>query len=63
VLSNPAIERIEKSNIAEIIVTNTIPVPPEKRTPKMKVLSVAPLFGEAIIRIYTDVSVSKLFDD
>ena len=63
VLTNPALERIEKSNLTELIVTNTIPVPPEKCSPKIKVLSVAPLFGEAIIRIYSDVSVSKLFDD
>ncbi|EAX47396.1 ribose-phosphate pyrophosphokinase [Thermosinus carboxydivorans Nor1] len=63
VLSPPAIERVENSNIKELIVTNTIPVPPEKRTPKIKVLSVAPLFGEAIIRIFGDLSVSKLFDD
>ena len=63
VLTNPALGRIEKSNLTELIVTNTIPVPPEKCSPKIKVLSVAPLFGEAIIRIYSDVSVSKLFDD
>lgn len=63
VLTDPALERIEKSNLTELIITNTIPVPPEKCSPKIKVLSVASLFGEAIIRIYSDVSVSKLFDD
>jgi ribose-phosphate pyrophosphokinase len=63
VLSPPALERVEASNIKELIVTNTIPLPPEKHTPKIKVLSVAPLFGEAIIRIFGDLSVSKLFDD
>ncbi len=63
VLSHPATERIEKSTIKELVVTNTIPVPLEKRTPKIKVLSVASLFGEAIIRIFGDLSVSKLFDD
>lgn len=63
VLTSPAVDRIEKSNIDELVVTNTIPVVPEKRIPKLKVLSVAPLFGEAIIRIYTDVSVSKLFGE
>lgn len=62
VLSHPAVERIEASNITELIVTNTIPVPPEKRTPKIKVLSVAPLLSEAIIRIFGELSVSKLFD-
>lgn len=63
VLSHPATDRIEASNIKELIVTNTIPVPKEKLTPKIKVLSTASLFGEAIIRIFGDLSVSKLFDD
>jgi ribose-phosphate pyrophosphokinase len=62
VLSDPAIERIEASNIKELIVTNTIPLPPEKQSPRIKVLSVAPLLGEAIIRIFGELSVSKLFD-
>ena len=62
VLSDPAVQRIEASNIRELIVTNTIPLPPEKRTPKITVLSVAPLLGEAIIRIFGELSVSKLFD-
>ncbi len=62
VLSHPAVERINNSNIKELIVTNTIPLPPEKQSPKIKVLSVAPLLGEAIIRIFGELSVSKLFD-
>ncbi|MDR3559922.1 MAG: ribose-phosphate pyrophosphokinase [Negativicutes bacterium] len=63
VLSPPALERVEESNITELIVTNTIPLDPAVLSPKIKVLSVAPLFGEAIIRIFGDLSVSKLFDD
>ncbi|MDT8903710.1 ribose-phosphate diphosphokinase [Anaeroselena agilis] len=63
VLSPPAVERVANSNIKELVVTNTIPVPDEKRISKIKVLSVAPIFGEAIIRIFGDLSVSKLFDD
>ncbi len=63
VLSPPAVERVANSNIKELIVTNTIPVPAEKCIDKIKVLSVAPIFGEAIIRIFGDLSVSKLFDD
>jgi ribose-phosphate pyrophosphokinase len=63
VLSPPAVERVLDSNIKELVVTNTIPVPQEKRADKIKVLSVAPIFGEAIIRIFGDLSVSKLFDD
>jgi ribose-phosphate pyrophosphokinase len=63
VLSPPAVERIENSNIKELIITNTIPLTSDKLSPKIKVLSVAPIFGEAIIRIFGDLSVSKLFVD
>lgn len=62
VFSHPANERLENSSLTEVVVTNTIPLEPEKRTPKMKVLSVAPLFAEAIRRIVDEVSVSVLFD-
>ncbi|HWQ70994.1 MAG TPA: ribose-phosphate pyrophosphokinase [Desulfitobacteriaceae bacterium] len=62
VLSGVAIERLKNSVIKELVVTNTIPVIQEKRIPKIKVLSVAPLLGEAIARIHEDLSVSKLFD-
>ncbi|MGQ9558631.1 MAG: ribose-phosphate diphosphokinase [Desulfurispora sp.] len=62
VLSGPAISRLAEAPVKEILVTNTIPLPEEKLIPKMKVLSVAPLLGEAIIRIHEDLSVSKLFD-
>jgi len=61
-LSGPAVERLAASPIKEIVVTNTIPIPPEKRISKVRVLSVAPLLGEAIIRIHEDLSVSKLFE-
>ena len=62
VLSGPALQRLEEAPVKEVLVTNTIPVPPEKMIPKMKVLSVASLLGEAILRIHEDMSVSKLFD-
>lgn len=62
VLSGPAISRIENSNIKELIVTNTILLPEEKLIDKIKVLSVAPIIGEAIIRVHEELSVSKLFD-
>lgn len=62
VLSGPAIERLKASPIKEVVVTNTIPLSPEKQLDKIKTLSVAPLLGEAIIRIHEDLSVSKLFD-
>ncbi len=61
VLSGPAIERLQKSSIKEIVVTNTIPLPEHKAIGQIHVLSVAPLIGEAIIRIHEDLSVSKLF--
>lgn len=63
VLTDPATERIRNSNIKELIVTNSLPIPPEKMQPKLTVLSVAPLLGEAIMRIFHEVSVSQLFDD
>ncbi|MEA4989092.1 MAG: ribose-phosphate pyrophosphokinase [Anaerovorax sp.] len=62
VLSGPAIERIESSVIKECVLLNTVQIPQEKRSPKIKVLSVAPLFAEAMIRIFTNDSISKLFD-
>lgn len=63
VLTDPAITRIEESDIVELIVTNTIPLPPSKRHPKIKVLSVAPILAETILRIYNELSVSQLFED
>jgi ribose-phosphate pyrophosphokinase len=61
VLSGPAVERIEQSAIRELVVTDTIPLPVEKRLPKIIVLSLAPLLGEAIQRIHTGQSVGELF--
>lgn len=62
VLSGPAVERLASAPIREVLVTNTIPLPDSKVMDKIKILSVAPLLGEAIIRIHEDLSVSKLFD-
>jgi ribose-phosphate pyrophosphokinase len=61
VLSGPAIERIGKSPIKELVITNTIPLPSDAKVPKIKVLSVARVFAEAIERIYEDLPVSSLF--
>lgn len=61
VLSGPAIERIQNSCLKEVVVTNTIPLDKDKQIDKIKVLSIAPLLGEAIIRINADDSVSELF--
>ena len=57
-----ASERIANSNIKELIVTNTIPLPENCNLPNITQLSVAPLLGEAIMRIFHEVSVSNLFD-
>ncbi|NLY71775.1 MAG: ribose-phosphate diphosphokinase [Clostridiales bacterium] len=62
VLSGPAIQRIKESAIKELVVLNTIPVPEHKRLDNITILSVAPLFAEAMIRIFTNDSISRLFD-
>jgi len=61
ILSGPAVARLEGSPLEEVVVTNSILVPAEKRSPKLTVRSVAPLLGEAIRRIHTETSVSTLF--
>ncbi|MBO4991320.1 MAG: ribose-phosphate pyrophosphokinase [Firmicutes bacterium] len=61
ILSGPAIERIEKSAIKEMVLLNTVPLPPEKQIDKIKTLSVAPMFAEAMIRIFTNTSLNGLF--
>jgi len=61
ILSPPAMARIQRSPIEQLVVTDSIPVPPEKRTSKITVISVAGLLGEAIERIHGDRSVSELF--
>ncbi len=62
VLSGQAVERLEKSEIVEVVVTNTIPLREDQQNhKKITVLSVAPLLAEAIHRIHTETSVSSLF--
>lgn len=61
VLSGRAVERIDESPLTSLVVTDTLPLPPEKRSPKIEVLSVAPLFAEAIRAIHEGSSVSRLF--
>ena len=62
ILSGPAIERIEASALEELILLDTIPLADEKKLDKIKVETVAPLFAQAIQRIYADQSVSTLFN-
>ena len=58
VLSGPAVERIKDSCLKSVVITDTVPVPPEKRLPNITVLSVAPLLADAIECIHNDRSVS-----
>lgn len=62
ILCGPAIERIKDSPIKELVVTNTVPVPQEKRIDKIKVLSIAPLFAETIRRIHEGEPLGELFE-
>lgn len=63
IFARDAVEKLcSRPEIAEIIVTDSVPLPPERRHPKIKVLSVASLFGEAINRANHDLSITSLFD-
>jgi ribose-phosphate pyrophosphokinase len=62
VLCGPAIERLSNSVIKELVVTNTIPIAPEKRIPRLVQLSVAPLLAEAIKRIHSEETISAIFE-
>ena len=55
-------ERIKKSSISNILVTDTVEIPSEKKLDNMKIISVAEIFGQAIQRIHTGESVSALFE-
>jgi ribose-phosphate pyrophosphokinase len=61
VLSGPAIERLEASALRELVLTDTVPLPPSKRIGRIRTLSIAPLIGEAIKRIHRGESVGALF--
>jgi ribose-phosphate pyrophosphokinase len=63
VLSGPAIERLSGIDVKEIVTTNTVPIPPHKQLENMKVLSVAPLIGEVIMRAHDGRSVGELFNE
>ena len=63
VLSGPAIERIQASVIKEVVILDTIALPPEKHIDKITVLPVAPVFAQAIERIYADRPISPLFNN
>jgi ribose-phosphate pyrophosphokinase len=62
VLSGPAPERLATCGAREVIFTDTLPIPDEKRFPSMSVLSIAPLLARAIHEVFDDGSVTSLFD-
>ena len=62
VLAGDAVQKLTASPIDEIVITDSVPLPPEKQHPKLKVLSIAPLLAEAIRRVHEDRSVSELFN-
>ncbi len=62
VLSPPAAERLQASGITEVVVTDTLPIPAERRFEKLTVLPIAPLIAQAIQEVFTDGSVTRLFD-
>lgn len=62
ILSGPAVERIEKSCIDQMIVTDSVPIHPSKLIDKIKILSIDKLFARAIMRIHNEESISSLFD-
>jgi len=62
VLSGPAVERLSNSQVSEVVITNTLPIPPERRFEKLTVLSIAPLIARAITEVFGDGSVTSLFD-
>jgi ribose-phosphate pyrophosphokinase len=62
ILSGPAVDRLKNSRISEVIVTNTLPIPADRRFPQLTVLSIAPLIARAIMEVFDDGSVTSLFD-
>ncbi len=62
-LCGPAMQRIADAPIDSVVITDTIPLSPEKQIPRIKVMSVASLLGEAIKRIHHDQSISQLFEE
>jgi ribose-phosphate pyrophosphokinase len=62
VFSGPAIDRLKNSPIEKVVITNTLPLPPEKRIDKIEVLSAAGIIADAIDAVFEDTSVSEIFD-
>ena len=62
ILSDPARERLMESRISEVVVTNTLPIPDNRRLEKLTVLPIAPLLAQAIYEVFTDGSVTRMFE-
>ncbi len=62
ILSPPAAERLSQSGISEVVVTNTLPIPEDRHFDKLTVLSIAPLLAKAITEVFTDGSVTSMFE-
>ena len=61
-MEGPAVDRLKNSRVSEVIVTNTLPIAPERQFDKLTVLSIAPLLARAIKEVFEDGSVTSLFD-
>jgi ribose-phosphate pyrophosphokinase len=62
VFSGPAVDRLKASKVTEVVVTNSLPVPEDKRFDGLTVLTIAPLLARAIREVFEDGSVTSLFD-
>jgi ribose-phosphate pyrophosphokinase len=62
ILSEPAAQRLQESRISEVVVTNTLPIPPDRQFEKLTILSIAPLLAQAIYEVFTDGSVTRMFE-
>jgi ribose-phosphate pyrophosphokinase len=61
VLSDPAVDRLKNSEISRVVITNTVPLPPEKQIDKIEVLSVGQIIAAALNAVFEDTSVSEIF--
>jgi ribose-phosphate pyrophosphokinase len=62
VFSGPAVDRLKNSRVGEVVVTDTLPIPDERRFDKLTVLPIAPMIARAIREVFDDGSVTSLFD-
>jgi ribose-phosphate pyrophosphokinase len=62
ILSDPARERLQNYDISEVVVTDTLPIAEDRMFPKLKVLSIAPILAQAIHEVFTEGSVTSMFE-